>query len=166
LWNNPGQISGAIIKNNYILNGTAGFIGSYENCTQFGNHAPTFIYNNLFVNNSGTLFINICGSTALAYLIENNYMHNCPSIGATSGNSFDSSRFLNVNNYVLPKSPFKDYLNYNLSLNDDAQGGKTVKFDTIPTLLSPSNTSKNKDVGPIQNSILPSKISMNGGMRG
>jgi hypothetical protein len=166
LWNNPGQISGAIIKNNYILNGTAGFIGSYENCTQFGNHAPTFIYNNLFVNNSGTLFINICGSTALAYLIENNYMHNCPSIGATSGNSFDSSRFLNVNNYVLAKSPFKDYANYNLSLNDDAEGGKIVKFDTIPTLLSPSNTSKNKDVGPIQNSILPSKINMNGGMRG
>jgi hypothetical protein len=66
----------------------------------------------------------------------------------------------------LAKSPFKDYANYNLSLNDDAEGGKIVKFDTIPTLLSPSNTSKNKDVGPIQNSILPSKISMNGGMRG
>jgi hypothetical protein len=166
IWNNPGQHSGQIIKNNCIMNGTAGFIASYENCTQFGNHSPTYIYNNIFVNNSGTLFSNICGSTSFAFMIENNYMHNCSSIGITSGNTFDSSRWLNINNYVLPKSPFKDYVNYNLLLNDDAQGGKTIKFDTVPTLLSPSNTSKNKDVGPIQNSILPAKINMNGGMRG
>jgi len=166
-FNNPGQQgSNQVFKNNCFINGTNGFITSYENCTSFGNHAPTYIYNNLFVNNTGTLFNNTCGSSGLSFLLENNYIHNCVGLGITSGNTFDSSRYININNYVLTKSPFKDYVNYNFSLNDDAEGGKTVKFDTIPTLLSPSNTSKNKDVGPIQNSILPSKINMNGGMRG
>jgi hypothetical protein len=93
-------------------------------------------------------------------------MHNCTGLGITSGNTFDSSRYININNYVLAQSPFKDYAKYNFAINDDVRGGKFVKFDTVPTLLSPSNTSKNKDVGPIQNSILPSKINMNGGMRG
>lgn len=166
IWNNPGQHSGQIVKNNCIVNGTTGFIASYENCTPFGNHSPTYIYNNVFVNNSGTLFSNICGAASFAFLIENNYMHNCSSIGITSGNTFDSSRWFNINNYVLDQSPFKDYAKYNFAINDDARGGKIVKFDTVPTILTPSITSKNKDVGPIQNSILPAKINMNGGMRG
>lgn len=166
-FNNPGQQgSNQIYKNNCFINGTNGFITSYENCNSFGNHAPTYIYNNLFVNNTGTLFNNTCGSSGLSFLLENNYMHNCTGLGITSGNTFDSSRYININNYVLAQSPFKDYLKYNFAINDDARGGKIVKFDTIPTLLSPSNTSKNKDVGPIQNSILPAKINMNGGMRG
>jgi len=166
IWNNPGQVSGAIIKNNCVINGNAGFLLSYENYTSFGNHSPTYVYNNIFVNNLGTVFNHGCGYCNICYILENNYMHNCGGLGITSGNTFDSSRSLNINNYILNTSPFKDYANYNFSINSDAFGGGLIKFDTVPTLLSPSNTSKNKDVGSIQNSILPSKISMNGGMRG
>ena len=165
VWNNPGA-AGPIIKNNCVINGNTGFLLSYENFSPFGNHSPTYVYNNIFVNNLGTVFNYGGGYCNICYILENNYMHNCGGLGITSGNTFDSSRSLNINNYLLAKSPFKDYVNYNFAINDDVSGGRLVKYDTVPTLLSPSNTSKNKDVGSIQNSILPSKINMNGGMRG
>jgi hypothetical protein len=166
-FNNPGQQgSNQIFKNNYFINGTNGFIISYENFSSFGNHSPTYIYNNLFYNITGTLFTNPYGYSQISFLIDNNYFYNCSSIGITSTNSFGSSRSININNNVLNKDPFKNFYNYDLTLNDDFSGGKQVRFNTFPKNLFPSNTSKNKDIGPFQNKSLAIKINMNGGMRG
>lgn len=167
MWQNTGQIGGGmVIKNNLFVNGRSGIMGAYENFNNFGNHGPVYFYNNLIINNPGTIFSFIGGYSGMSFVLENNYLFNCGAIGATTSLSHNSSRALNINNVVLSSSPFKDYVNYDFRLNDDANGGRLVKFDTIPLLLSPSNTSKNKDVGSIQNNISSIKINMNGGMRG
>jgi hypothetical protein len=166
-WQNTGQLGGGfVIKNNLFVNGRSGVMGAYENFNIFGNHSPVYFYNNLIVNNAGTVFSYVGGYSGMSFVLENNYLFNCGATGTTTSLSHNTSRSLNINNIVLSASPFKDYQNYDFRMNDDVNGGRLVKFDTLPLILSPSNTSKNKDVGPIQNSILPSKINMNGGMRG
>lgn len=167
IWNNPGQHSGQIIKNNIIIDGTGGFLLSYENFSPYGNHSPSFIYNNLFSNNRGTMFNYGGGYTNFSFFIENNYFHNCvAALGTTSPQNYASSKSLNINNIVISTDPFKNRNNFQINLDGDVVGGNIPRFSSLLENFTPSITKRNKDVGSIQSYSKAIKINMNGGMRG
>ena len=166
-WNNPGQHSGQVIKNNIFLDGTSGYLLSYENFSPFGNHSPSFIYNNIFSNNRGTMFGYGGGYTNFSFFIENNYFHNCVSaLGTTSPQNYASSKSLNINNIVIPTDPFKNRNAFEIRYDGDASGGNFPKYGSLLQDFSTTITKRNKDVGPIQSYAKAIKINMNGGMRG
>jgi hypothetical protein len=167
IWNNPGQHSGQIIKNNIFIDGTGGFLLSYENFSPFGNHSPSFIYNNLFSNNRGTMFGYGGGYTNFSFFIENNYFHNCvAALGTTSPQNYASSKSLNINNVVISTDPFKNRNAFDIRLDADVFGGNIPRFNSLLENFTPSITKRNKDVGSIQSYSKAIKINMNGGMRG
>ena len=166
IWNNPGNSSGLIIKNSIVIDGVSGFIGSYENFNAFGNHGPTYIYNNIFYNVRGTLFSRVSNYANPSFVIENNYFFNCASIGITSNNRYLDSKFININNITIPSDPFKNRNAFDLRLDGDALGGNFPRFGSLLENFSPSITRRNKDIGSIQSYSKAIKINMNGGMRG
>lgn len=166
-WNNPGQHGGQVIKNNIFIDGTGGYLLSYENFASFGNHSPSFVYNNIFSNNRGTMFNYGGGYTNFSFFIENNYFHNCiADLGTTSPQNYASSKSINVNNIVIPSDPFRNRNAFDIRFDADVTGGNIPKYESILQNFSPSITRRNKDIGPIQSYSKAIKINMNGGMRG
>lgn len=174
-WQNSDQISVGMIKNNLIHqflgpSGGGHFAGTYNNCSgsvPSANEATTFVMNNIVSEITGHTVYTVCGAAPQPFLFDSNALFaNTASIGTTAYNSYNGDKYLGVNDIILTKSPFKNALAGDFTLNDDIGGGKEVRYDATPLILQDTNTKQNKDIGPFQSKNPPLRVNMNGGMRG
>jgi hypothetical protein len=173
-WQNSDQISYGMIKNNIIhqlYSSSAGhFLATYNNCAgtlPSQNEATTFVLNNIVSDIRGATVRVICGAAPQPFLFDTNaYFANAGGVGTTYYNSYSGDKFLGVNDIILTKSPFRNALAGDFTLNDDIGGGKEVRYDATPLTLQDTNTKQNKDIGPFQSKNPPLRVNMSGGMRG